>query len=127
MLKYNGCPKLPNSLSFFLTNHSEFFFKFDSHKLSIIQKEKLYNLSKILSQYKYVKINVDGHASFEGDSIYNILLSKKRSNSIKNSLIDYGIDYSRINARGYGEEVPKYQDKPLSERRKNRRAIISIN
>ena len=127
LLKYNGCPKLPNSLSFFLTNHSEFFFKFDSHKLSIIQKEKLYNLSKILSQYKYVKINVDGHASFEGDSIYNILLSKKRSNSIKNSLIDYGIDYSRINARGYGEEVPRYQDTPLSERRKNRRAVISIN
>ena len=56
-----------------------------------------------------------------------MLLSKKRSNSIKNSLIDYGIDYSRINARGYGEEVPRYQDTPLSERRKNRRAVISIN
>ena len=122
-----GCPKLPVSLSNFLNNYSEFFFDFDSYELNKVQKSNIFNLSKILDKYDYVKVNIDGHASSEGESNYNMQLSQNRSNTIKNTLIENGIKDSRLKTRAYGEEEPSYPNIPLSERKKNRRVILSID
>jgi OOP family OmpA-OmpF porin len=73
-----GCSKLPGSLSSYLNNYSEFFFDFDSYELDNTQSINIKNLSKILIKYEYIKINIDGHASSEGESDYNMLLSKKK-------------------------------------------------
>jgi len=55
-----------------------------------------------------------------------MILSKNRSKSVKESLISKGINYDRLETRAYGESSPKYQNSPLSERKKNRRVKISI-
>ncbi|MDC6466123.1 OmpA family protein [Flavobacteriaceae bacterium] len=123
----SGCPKLPSSLSNFLNNYSEFFFDFDSYEIDNSQRINITSLSKILMKYEYLKINIDGHASSEGESEYNMLLSNRRSISIKNSLIQDGISDSRLNVKAYGEKLPNYAEMPLSERKKNRRVIISVN
>ena len=123
----SGCPKLPSSLSNFLNNYSEFFFDFDSYEIDNSQRINITSLSKILMKYEYLKINIDGHASSEGESDYNMLLSNRRSISIKNSLIQDGISDSRLNVKAYGEKLPNYAEMPLSERKKNRRVIISVN
>ncbi len=122
-----GCPKLPVSLSNFLNNYSEFFFDFDSYELNKVQKSNISNLSKILDKYEYVKVNIDGHASSEGESDYNMQLSKNRSNTIRKTLIENGVQDSRLNTRAFGENKPNYPNVPLSERKKNRRVILSIN
>ena len=122
-----GCPKLPVSLSNFLNNYSEFFFDFDSYELNKAQKLNISDLSKILDKYDYVKVNIDGHASSEGESDYNMQLSKNRSNAIRDNLIENGVQDSRLNTRAYGEDKPDYPNIPLSERKKNRRVILSIN
>jgi len=118
---------LPVSLSNFLNSYSEFFFDFDSYELNKVQESNIYNLSKILDKYDYIKINIDGHASSEGESDYNMHLSKNRSNTIKNNLIENGVQDSRLNTRAFGENKPNYPSIPLSERKKNRRVILSIN
>jgi len=123
----SGCPKLPGSLSNFLNNYSEFFFDFDSYEIENSQRINITSLSKILMKYEYLKINIDGHASSEGESDYNMLLSNKRSISIKNSLIQDGISDSRLNVKAFGEKLPNYAEMPLSERKKNRRVILSVN
>ena len=126
-IKLRGCPMLPVSLSNFLNSYSEFFFDFDSYKLNKAQETNIYNLSKILEKYDYIKINIDGHASSEGESDYNMHLSMNRSNTIKNNLIENGVQDSRLNTRAFGENKPNYPYTPLSERKKNRRVILSIN
>ena len=126
-IKLRGCPMLPVSLSNFLNSYSEFFFDFDSYKLNKAQESSIYNLSKILEKYDYIKINIDGHASSEGESDYNMHLSMNRSNTIKNNLIENGVQDSRLNTRAFGENKPNYPYTPLSERKKNRRVILSIN
>ena len=78
-------------------------------------------------KYEYIKINIDGHASSEGESDYNMLLSNRRSLSIKNSLTQDGINDSRLDVKAFGEEQPDYANIPLSERKKNRRVIISVD
>ena len=125
--EFSGCPKLPGSLSSFLNNYSEFFFDFDSYEIDDTQRINITNLSKILMKYEYIKINIDGHASSEGESDYNMLLSNRRSKSIKNSLIQDGINDSRLDVKAFGEELPSYANMPLSERKKNRRVIISVD
>ena len=125
--EFGGCPKLPGSLSSFLNNYSEFFFEFDSYEMNDTQRININNLSKILMKYEYIKINIDGHASSEGESDYNMLLSNRRSINIKNSLIQDGINDSRLDVKAFGEELPSYANMPLSERKKNRRVIISVD
>ena len=125
--EFGGCPKLPGSLSSFLNNYSEFFFDFDSYEIDNTQRINITNLSKILMKYEYIKINIDGHASSEGEQDYNMLLSNRRSISIKNSLIQDGINDSRLDVKAFGEELPSYANMPLSERKKNRRVIISVD
>ena len=124
--EFNGCPKLPISISNFLNDYSEIFFDFDSYQLNENQKLNISNLSKMLMKYRHIKINIDGHASSEGESDYNMLLSNKRSTSIKNILVKDGVNNSRLELRAYGESNPNYANIPLSERKKNRRVIISV-
>ena len=123
----NGCPSLPESLSSYLNNYGEIFFDFDSFKLNSVQKMNLTNLSELLKKYEHIDLNIDGHASYEGESDYNMLLSEKRSKSVKESLISDGIQDKRLNNRSYGEDTPNYANIPLSERKKNRRVLISVN
>jgi OOP family OmpA-OmpF porin len=54
-------------------------------------------------------------------------LSQNRSNTIRNTLIENGVQDSRLNTRAFGENKPNYPNVPLSERKKNRRVILSIN
>ena len=124
--EFNGCPRIPISISNYLNDYSEFFFDFDSYQLNESQKLNISNLSKMLMEYRHIKINIDGHASSEGESDYNMLLSNKRSTSIKNILVKDGVNNSRLELRAYGESNPNYANIPLSERKKNRRVIISV-
>ena len=117
---------MPLSLSIFLNSYSDFFFDFDSFELNQDQISNISDLSKILNRYNYIKVNIDGHASSEGESEYNMQLSLSRSNSIKNTLIKNGINDSRLKTRAYGESNPSYPNFPLSERKKNRRVKISV-
>ena len=125
--KLNGCPIIPQSLSSYLDNYGEIFFEFDSFKLNSSQIFNLSTLSNLLKKYNYINLNIDGHASFEGESSYNMILSNKRSNSVKGKLLKDGIKDIRLNLRSFGEEEPNYSDLPISEREKNRRVKISIN
>ena len=115
------------SLSSYLDNYGEIFFEFDSFKLNSSQIFNLSTLSNLLKKYNYINLNIDGHASYEGESSYNMILSNKRSNSVKGKLLKDGIKDIRLNLRSFGEEEPNYSDLPISEREKNRRVKISIN
>lgn len=51
----------------------------------------------------------------------NLMLSKKRSESVRNLLISYGIDASRIKAGYFGELQPIADNATPEGRNKNRR------
>ena len=114
-------------MSTILSNISEIFFEFDSYKLNSQQELSLSNLSKLLKRYNYINLHIDGHSSNEGDSDYNLFLSNKRSSKVKEKLILDGIRDERLETRSFGEDNPDYANDPISERRKNRRVILSVN
>ena len=65
---------------------------------------------------------IQGHASEDGGSEYNMSLSKKRAESVKSKLIELGIDSSRLEVEAYGETQPK-GDNSTSVGRANSRRV----
>jgi len=83
--------------------------------LSNIKKEYNDMLSKAaltLLQNPEVLITLEGHADVRGDANYNQQLSESRVESVKNALMQRGIDASRIiSTTGYGENNPTFVNK----------------
>jgi len=60
-----------------------------------------------LKAHPNVRFYVDGYASSRGDWLYNINLSQRRANWVKETLVSRGIAESRIKvAAGWGESYP---------------------
>jgi outer membrane protein OmpA-like peptidoglycan-associated protein len=72
------------------------------------------------------KVDVDGHTDNTGSDDLNQKLSESRANSVKQYLVDNGIDESRIVATGYGETKPIADNKTAAGRSKNRRVEMKM-
>jgi outer membrane protein OmpA-like peptidoglycan-associated protein/tetratricopeptide (TPR) repeat protein len=65
---------------------------------------------------------IAGHTNKEGNPKDNLILSQKRSNSIKEYLVEFGgIEEHRVKAIGYGDTKPLMEEKGEYEKRINRR------
>ncbi|MCB9245113.1 MAG: PorP/SprF family type IX secretion system membrane protein [Flavobacteriales bacterium] len=71
-----------------------------------IDVTELNTLTKILKNNPGLKIEVAGHADERGTESYNIWLSNKRSNAVRDYLIKQGVNASQLEIKGYGEGVP---------------------
>ncbi|HEY6871953.1 MAG TPA: OmpA family protein [Geobacteraceae bacterium] len=70
---------------------------------------------------------IEGHTDDVGADEHNMVLSRKRAESVVNYLVDnFGIDRSRLSAKGYGKTRPIADNRTEEGRQKNRRieAII---
>jgi len=79
------------------------YFDFDNFNLSSVSKKKV---KRFLDNYKN-NINeylLVGHTDTKGTKQYNLSLSIKRANVVKEILISYGIDDKKIKILGEGEE-----------------------
>jgi len=123
---FSGCPQTPSSFNDFI-NSTEIYFDFDSSETKPAETGKVDNLVTLLNQYRHIKISINGHASFEGESLYNKLLSDKRANSVKLMIENNGIESMRLKVNGFGEDQQKYPNIPPSERAKNRRVQFKID
>ena len=73
------------------------------------------------------KLNVSGHTDSSGDAVLNLALSQQRAQSIKNWIVDGGVDSQRINAIGYGSQRPIVKEEKTDEDRAvNRRVEFEI-
>ncbi len=73
-----------------------------------------------------IKIELQGHTDFYGSDAYNIKLSQRRAEKVKQLLIDKGIDEKRIYIRYYGEKRPKDSRKTDDARARNRRVEFNV-
>jgi outer membrane protein OmpA-like peptidoglycan-associated protein len=79
-----------------------------------------------LKQHPDIYFYVDGYASTRGDLIYNLVLSKRRADFIRQQLIDAGIPESRILlAVGWGQLYPVCPEENEECWSKNRRVRLT--
>ena len=64
---------------------------------------------------------LDGYASSEGTSAYNMRLSKDRANSVKTYLVNSGVEARKLKVKAYGETHPIADNSTEDGRVLNRR------
>ena len=94
--------------------------------LKTVSYTHLKNLVEIMKRKKDLKIRIDGHTDSDGEESANQILSQKRAESVKNYLINQGIDANRMVAKGFGESNPVADNATPQGKAQNRRTEIRI-
>ncbi|HSO18153.1 MAG TPA: OmpA family protein [Desulfosarcina sp.] len=98
---------------------------------SDVVRPGLYNelnrIAQIMVKYPQTSILVEGHTDSTGSEAYNQQLSERRANSVKNLLVQRGVQAYRINILGYGESQPAATNATPEGRQLNRRVEIRID
>jgi len=102
-------------------------FSFDSALLSDQAQQILNHKADYLRTNSGVTVTVEGHCDDRGTDAYNIALGERRAESVKNFLVDLGINTNRLNTVSYGEERPIAMGQDEASWAKNRRAQFVIN
>ncbi|KIG18224.1 OmpA domain protein [Enhygromyxa salina] len=72
------------------------------------------------------KISIEGHTDDDGSNKYNKKLSQKRADSVMTYLVEHGIEAERLQAAGFGEDVPLVPNDSDANKEKNRRVEFLI-
>ena len=100
-------------------------FGYDSSNISDLARLDIeYNL-EILRANPQLGIQLEGHCDERGTAEYNLALGEKRAVSVRDMLLSYGIESSRLQTISYGEEVPLEYGGSEMAYEKNRRVHFS--
>ena len=102
-------------------------FDIDRAEIRPQYNEEVAKVGDFMKKHPTTTAVIEGHTDEVGSDDYNMQLSQKRAESVVKYLINnFGIDASRLSARGYGKTMPVSDSKTDEARQKNRRidAII---
>lgn len=86
----------------------------------------LNGVAKILNHYPKTVLLIEGYTDNTGSEQYNLELSKRRAQSVKNLLIMDGVNAQRLTVIGMGEYQPKVPNTTAANRQENRRVELKI-
>jgi outer membrane protein OmpA-like peptidoglycan-associated protein len=101
-------------------------FDFDKATLRPQNRELLSRIAGILLTAKGYSIYVYGHTDDVGTAEYNRSLSDQRARTVRDYLVDAGVDPGIISTRGYGKSSPRTTGTSAEARATNRRVEIGI-
>jgi len=106
---------------------SDFTFDVNSDAIRSGLYTELDRVAQVLANYPQTTIIVQGHTDSTGSAAYNQTLSERRANSVKNALIQRGVNPARITAVGFGKNAPIADNRTEYGRQQNRRVEVRIN
>jgi OOP family OmpA-OmpF porin len=89
-------------------------------------QEQLQNIANILKAYPNVRIRIGGYTDNQGDAATNLKLSQDRADNVMQQIIVLGVDPSRMDAKGYGEDHPVADNSTDAGRTQNRRISMRV-
>ena len=102
------------------------FFDFNSAKLKPTMIGVIDRLVDLIKQNKNYSIEIKGYTDDIGKDNYNLNLSEKRAEAIKDYFLENGVS-NLITSKGFGESDPKYDNTDIKIKAKNRRVEIYFN
>lgn len=88
--------------------------------------DTLESVALVLKEYDKTIIQIEGHTDSSGSDSYNQLLSEQRANSVRDFLLNQGIEPKRTRAVGYGERYPIATNDTAAGREQNRRVELTL-
>jgi OOP family OmpA-OmpF porin len=101
-------------------------FENNSARLTANAQRLMENVVAFLRSDSTARISISGHTDSVASDAYNMKLSRSRANEVRDYLVGYGIDASRLEAAGYGESRPVATNATAEGRELNRRVEFRI-
>ncbi|MBT8146691.1 MAG: OmpA family protein, partial [Gammaproteobacteria bacterium] len=105
----------------------EVYFDFDQSVVRPQYFDEIQEVADFMEQYDDVVVELEGHTDSMGSEEYNLGLSQRRADAVRQVLIDrFDIQGSRVSATGFGESRPIATNDTAAGRQQNRRVITVI-
>ncbi len=120
----NGCPIILKE-----TVSIELKIEFDLNRADIRPQfhKQLKKVADFMKEYPETTVRIEGHTDNAGPDQYNLQLSQKRAESVRQYLINnFSIAPKRLSAKGFGESRPIASNATREGQRKNRRVVAVI-
>lgn len=101
-------------------------FAFDSYDVGSMFEPQIQEFADSLLDSKTSKALLEGHTDWIGTDSYNLKLSRNRANAVKEKLMEFGIEESRIGVRAYGKSRPIADNTTAKGRAQNRRVEMIL-
>jgi outer membrane protein OmpA-like peptidoglycan-associated protein len=127
-IENKGCPEIAKlDVQRITLLAGKIYFETNKADLKLISYTALDDLVEILKRNEAVNLTIGGHTDSDADDNYNLTLSQKRTEAVKDYLISKGIASNRITAIGYGETKPIAPNTTKEGKAKNRRVELSTS
>ncbi len=101
-------------------------FELESARLIAESTAILDEAAETLKRNPDVKVEAQGYTDTTGSAAYNLDLSDRRAKSVRQYLVDKGVNPANITAKGYGEANPVADNSTREGRIRNRRVELRI-
>jgi len=102
-------------------------FETNSTQLKTASMSDIQRLADFMTEYKNTSVVIEGHSSAVGSAKYNLTLSQKRADAVKNVLINtFNIETSRLSSKGFGETQLISNGNTKIDHEANRRVVAKI-
>ena len=101
-------------------------FAFNKAELTPQAGPRLDKLASFLKQFPQRKLLVEGYTDAVGSDAYNMELSERRAEAIREALVARGVDTTRVVTKGYGKAYPVADNASVDGRAVNRRVEVVI-
>jgi outer membrane protein OmpA-like peptidoglycan-associated protein len=81
---------------------------------------------RVLKSRPTLRVEIQGHTDSVSSELFNIRLSQRRAEAVRNYLVMQGVEPGRLMARGYGESMPVGDNRTRAGRQLNRRIEFLI-
>ena len=99
-------------------------FGFDSATLGEGPQVVIEVVAETLLRNPEVEVRVEGHTDATGPAEYNLALSRRRAEAVRDALVEGGVEASRLSVAALGEEQPIASNDTAEGRAINRRVQL---
>src|SRR6185369_15575192 len=110
-----------------IVNMSDVLFDFNKATLKPGARERLARVSGIVLAYPDLHLQIEGHTDNVGSDAYNMQLSEKRAEVVRDYLVSQGVNAGNISARGFGKNAPVASNDNAAGRQMNRRVELVVS
>ena len=101
-------------------------FAHDSAAISPSFQTEITKMADFMNQNPQLRLLLEGHASQVGTAEYNLRLSQRRAENVRNALINAGIPQDRLEVIGYGNTKPVLMAEGEDIAAANRRVVGAL-
>lgn len=101
---------------------------FETNSAVLIPQSKpvLDEVAKGLREHHRLKVELQGHTDSTGPAAYNLALSQRRADSVRDYLVIQGVPEGQLTTKGYGLTQPVASNASREGRLQNRRVVMHV-